>query len=494
MKISFANAPLPTHGTLVVGILAGKEMTPSAKILDERSGGALTRALAAAKFDGKKDQTLTLLSLSGLFLDRLILVGLGKGQEITDSALQSAGGVAQAALAASGAEDGVIAIDLDPANAGNGAAQLALGARLRSYRFDKYRTKEKAGDKPALKKITILSADASGAKKRFSPLDKVADGVFLARDLVSEPPNVIHPESYAKQCRKLEDLGLAVEILGESQMKKLGMGALLGVGQGSERESQLVVMRWQGSANKDAAPVALVGKGVCFDSGGISLKPGAGMEEMKWDMAGSAAVVGAMAALAGRKAPVNVVGVIGLVENMPSGTAQRPSDVVTSMSGQTIEIINTDAEGRLVLADALWYTKEKFKPKAIIDLATLTGAIVISLGHEYAGLFSNDDQLAQDITAAGQATLEKVWRMPMGEAYDSHLKSDIADMKNTGMREGGSISAAHFLKRFVGDTPWAHLDIAGTAWTKKDAPTCPKGASAFGVRLLDHLIAQNWQD
>ena len=338
------------------------------------------------------------------------------------------------------------------------------------------------------------TAENGAAKTAFAPLDRIADGVYLTRDLVSEPANVIHPESLAEECRKLADLGVDVEVLGEKQMKKLGMGALLGVGQGSDRESQLVVMRWMGAKDKEAAPLALIGKGVCFDTGGISIKPAAGMEEMKWDMAGAGAVIGAMKALAGRQAKANVVGIVGLVENMPSGTAQRPGDVVTSASGQTIEVINTDAEGRLVLADALWYAREHFKPKAMVDLATLTGAIIISLGNDYAGLFSNNDQFSAKIEAAGKAAGEQVWRLPMGESYDKQLKSDIADMKNVGGREGGSITAAQFLKRFVGDTPWAHIDIAGTAWSKKDAATCPKGATAFGVRLLDALVAEGYEE
>jgi leucyl aminopeptidase len=374
------------------------------------------------------------------------------------------------------------------------AAHVALGGKLRSYRFDKYRTKEKKEDKPKLKKVVVATGNPSGAKAAFASMDKVADAVFLARNFVSEPANVIHPESYAAEIKKLEDLGLKVEILGEKQMKKLGMGSLLGVGQGSDRESQLVIMRWNGAAKSDEAPVAFVGKGVTFDSGGISLKPGAGMEDMKWDMAGSAAVVGAMAALAGRKAKANVVGVVGLVENMPSGGAQRPGDVVTSMSGQTIEIINTDAEGRLVLADAIWYTQQEFKPKILVDLATLTGAIIVALGNEYAGLFSNDDKLAAKLTEAGKKTGEPLWRMPLGDAYDQLIKSDIADMKNTGGRDGGSISAAQFIKRFVKDVPWAHLDIAGQAWFKKDTAVTPKGASAFGVRLLDRLVADFYEE
>ncbi|MGE5476716.1 MAG: leucyl aminopeptidase [Bacteroidales bacterium] len=497
MKIAFAKPQLPTEGAVIVGVLEGKVLTATAAQLDEASGGALTRAINASRFEGKAGQTLTVLAPAGLELNRVVLAGLGKADAIDALAAQSFGGAALAQVfncgdaAAAIAADAIDGVKLDPAAF---AANAAFGARLRSYRFDKYLTKQKKEDKPSVKKLTVLSAANGAAKIAYAALDRVADGVFLTRDLVSEPANVIHPESLAAECRKLADLGVDVEVLGEKQMKKLGMGALLGVGQGSDRESQLVVMRWMGAKDQDAAPLALIGKGVCFDTGGISIKPAAGMEEMKWDMAGAGAVVGAMKALAGRQAKANVVGIVGLVENMPSGNAQRPGDVVTSASGQTIEVINTDAEGRLVLADAIWYAREHFKPAAMIDLATLTGAIIISLGNDYAGLFSNDDPLSDAIAAAGKAVDEKVWRMPMGDSYDKALKSDIADMKNVGGREGGSITAAQFLKRFVGDTPWAHIDIAGTAWSKKDAATCPKGATAFGVRLLDALVAARYEE
>jgi leucyl aminopeptidase len=328
-------------------------------------------------------------------------------------------------------------------------------------------------------------------------LDKVADGIFFTRDLVSEPPNVLYPETLARHARSLAKLGVKVEVLGIAQMKKLGMGALLGVGQGSVRESRLVVMRWDGGGRRGpgraSAPIAFIGKGVTFDTGGISIKPAANMGDMKWDMGGSAVVIGLMKALAGRKAKVNAVGVVGLVENMPDGNAQRPGDIVTSMSGQTIEVLNTDAEGRLVLADALWYCKERFKPKFMIDLATLTGAIIIALGHETAGMFSNNDVLAGRLAAAGKAVREPVWRLPLGEDYDKALKSTIADMRNIGGRAAGSITAAQFLQRFVGKVPWVHLDIAGVAWSEKEAPTAPRGGTGFGVRLLDRLVADHYE-
>ncbi|GAA0581059.1 leucyl aminopeptidase [Caenispirillum bisanense] len=495
MKISFAKPAVPETGALAVVVAQGDEPGAFLKDLDGTLGGALTRARTAGRFEGKAGQTLVLLAPAGTQLDRLVLVGLGKAEEADTLALQAAGGTAYAALAddrqACIVVDGLDASRLDESEA---VAQVAFGARLRSYRFDKYRTTEKKDDKPKLAKLTVAGADANGAKKAWAALEAVAEGVFLTRNLVSEPANIIHPESFAKECEALAEVGVKVTVLGEKEMKKLGMGALLGVGQGSARESQMVVMEWQGADDRKEAPVAFVGKGVCFDSGGISIKPAAGMEDMKWDMGGAGVVTGLMRALAGRKAKANVVGLIGLVENMPSGTAQRPGDVVTSASGQTIEVINTDAEGRLVLADVLWYAQEKHKPKAIVDLATLTGAIIISLGSEHAGLFSNDDTLAEQIAAAAKATGEKVWRMPLGDAYDKQIKSDIADMKNTGGREAGSITAAQFLKRFVkDDLPWAHIDIAGVTWSKKDSPTVPKGATAFGVRLLDRLVADQYE-
>jgi leucyl aminopeptidase len=376
------------------------------------------------------------------------------------------------------------------------ASQVALGATLRSYRFDRYRTKEKPEDKPKLGKVTLLVADPAKTKSAWEPLAGVANGVFLTRDLVSEPANVLNPAEMANRCKKLTELGMKVEVLGPREMTRLGFGALLGVAQGSVNEPRMVVMQWQGAsgrARRKDKPIAFIGKGVTFDTGGISIKPAGGMEDMKWDMGGAGTVIGLMAALAGRKAKVDAVGLVGLVENMPSGSAQRPGDVVKSYSGQTIEVINTDAEGRLVLADVLWYCQEKFDPKFMIDLATLTGAIIIALGHEHAGMFSNNDELAEKLAAIGKATGEKVWRMPLGDAYDKLIRSDIADMKNIGGRPGGSISAAQFIQRFVNDKPWVHLDIAGMAWSTKDAACTPKGATAYGVRLLDRLVAQYYE-
>ncbi|MCX7373785.1 MAG: leucyl aminopeptidase, partial [Alphaproteobacteria bacterium] len=362
---------------------------------------------------------------------------------------------------------------------------------LRSYRFDRYRTTEKAEDKPKLTKLTIATSDAGAAKTAFAPMKAVVEGVFLTRDLVSEPANILTPVEFADRLKGLEKLGLGVDVLGPKEMKKLGFGALLGVAQGSVNEPRMVVMRWNGSGKKKSQPICFIGKGVTFDTGGISIKPAGGMEDMKWDMAGAGTVIGLMAALAGRRAKCDVVGLVGLVENMPGGNAQRPGDVVTTASGQTVEVINTDAEGRLVLADVIHYAITKHDPKWMVDLATLTGAIIIALGHEHAGLFANNDDLARNIEAAGRATGELCWRMPLGDSYDKQIKSDIADMKNVGGRPGGSITAAQFIQRFVQGRPWAHLDIAGTAWSAKDLPVSAKGATAYGVRLLDRLVADH---
>jgi len=501
MKISFSEPAVPSAGAVVAGVFEERQFSPSAADLDRRIGGALQRAVSGGRFSGKKDETLAVVAPAGLPVSRILLVGLGKAGSVDERQLEALGGTIVSALNAAGENEATVLLDeaalgVESLGGGKAAARLALGARLRAYRFDKYRTKQKPEQKPTLERLTIGTDSAPAAKRAFQPLDRVAEGVFLTRDLVSEPANIVYPETLAEQARSLEELGVEVEIFDEKKMRKLGMGALLGVGQGSARPPRLVVMQWQGApkGEKDAAPLAFIGKGVTFDTGGISIKPAAGMEEMKWDMAGAGVVIGLMRALAGRKAKVNVVGIVGLVENMPSGTAQRPGDIVTSMSGQTIEVINTDAEGRLVLADALWYCQDRFKPRFMVDLATLTGAIIVSLGNEYAGLFSNNDELAERLTAAGTAVGEKVWRLPVADAYDREIDSDAADMKNVGNGRGaGSITAAKFLQRFVNDVPWAHLDIAGTAWSKKDAATVPKGATAFGVRLLDRFVADYYE-
>jgi leucyl aminopeptidase len=497
MKISFVKSELPSAGTIVVGVLEEHRLTPTAQQVDKLTKGAIGRALGVGRFKGRPDEQLAILAPPGIDASRILLTGLGKADALDALTLQAVGGRVASALNAAGEQTATVAVDeIAGARLGTGemAAHIALGARLRSYRFDKYRTREKPEQKPTLKRLSFALDDPASAKKASDPLERIAEGVVLTRDLVSEPANVIYPESLAERAKKLADLGVEVEVLGEKQMKKLGMGALLGVGQGSAHESQLVIMQWRGASDAKQRPVAFVGKGVTFDTGGISIKPAQGMEDMKWDMAGAGTVIGLMHALASRKAKVNALGIAGLVENMPSGTAQRPGDIVTSLSGQTIEVINTDAEGRLVLADALWYCQEQFKPQAIVDLATLTGAVIIALGNVHGGLFSNNDTLAERLVAAGKATGEPLWRLPLAEAYDKQINSDAADMKNVGGRTAGSITAAQFLQRFVKDTPWAHLDIAGMAWSDKDAPTVPKGATAFGVRLLERLVADHYEE
>ena len=494
MKIIFAGPRLPRSGTVAAPVAEERKLLPSAARLDEESGGNLTRAMAASKFKGRGEETLIVLAPSHLELNRVLLYGIGKEGGGERIAWQNRGGQILAQLNGAGEKTASVALDQGQ-NEAQIAADLAYGARLRAYRFDKYRTKEKPENKPTLEELTIVVEDPAAAKRAFQPLEKVAEAIYFTRDLVSEPANVIYPETLAEAARSLEKLGVEVEVLDEKQLKKLGMNALLGVAQGSARPPRLVVMQWKGNPKaKNPAPIAFIGKGVTFDTGGISIKPAGGMEDMKWDMAGSGVVIGLMRALAGRKAKVNAVGIGGLVENMPSGTAQRPGDIVTSLSGQTIEVLNTDAEGRLVLADALWYCQQRFKPQFMIDLATLTGAIIVSLGSEHAGLFSNNEELAERLIAAGKRVGEKLWRMPLAEAYDKLIDSDAADVKNIGGREAGSITAAQFLQRFVNSVPWAHLDIAGTTWSKKDAPTVPKGATSFGLRLLDQFVAEHYEE
>jgi leucyl aminopeptidase len=485
LEISFAAPALPHSGALALLVPEGETPTGLWQAADEATGGAVTRAFAAAEFEGKDGQTVTILA-PGAGLTRIVAAGLGKPAEITPRRVEDAAGRLVAGLS----REATAALAADTLTAAH-AAHAAIGAVLRSYRFDTYRTKQKPEDVPKFAALSILAADPAAAAEAWSPLKAVADGVFVTRDLVSEPANILTPAEMATRIQKLARLGLEIEVFGQAELEELGFGSLLGVSQGSIQPPRMVVMRWNGGG--DEKPVAFIGKGVTFDTGGISIKPAAGMEDMKWDMAGAGAVVGLMAALAGRGAKVNAVGLVGLVENMPGDNAQRPGDVVKSYSGQTIEVLNTDAEGRLVLADVLWYAQEKFDPRFMVDMATLTGAIIVALGHEHAGMFCNDDDLAQKLEAAGIATGEKLWRMPMGKAYDKQLKSDIADMKNITGRPGSSITAAQFLARFVNEKPWAHLDIAGTAWATKDAATIPKGATAFGVRLLDALVAAHFE-
>jgi leucyl aminopeptidase len=484
MKIRFADAR-PAGDYALVLPAAGLNR-PGVKSLGE-AAASVEAALRRSRFDGDSGSVVESF-LDGENGRRLLVVGTGADVKAADAA-EKLGGNSVARLLTSGEGHAVIdltGLDYDA----DAAARVALGAALRSWRYDRYRTRLKDKQKPTLTSITIVGG-GDGAEKRYEDrYAAVVEGVSLTRELVTEPANIIYPETFVERVKEsIRGSGLEVQVLGRDEMAKLGMGALLGVAQGSVREPKLLVLKWNGGKAGET-PVAFIGKGVTFDTGGISIKPALGMEGMKWDMGGAGAVAGAMKALALRKAKANIVGVCGLVENMPDGNAQRPGDVVTTMSGQTVEVINTDAEGRLVLGDAVTWTQKNFQPKIMIDLATLTGAMVITLGHEYAGIFSNDDKLAADLMKAADESGDKLWRQPLGEAYDRLIDSPIADMKNVGPREAGSITAAQFIQRFVDDgVAWAHLDIAGMAWSDKAKATYDKGATGYGVRLLDQYIA-----
>jgi len=478
MKISFADSRPAGDYALVVPV-AGKSGSDVLRAV----GGGIDAALRRQRFEGEPS------AVAEHFINDRRIVAIGTGDSVSPAdAAEKLGGAAVARLLISGETEAVIDLTGLGFDA-DAAARVALAAALRGWRFDVYRTKLKDKQKPTLAQVTIVGAGAGAADRYASRYAAVVEGVALTRELVTEPANIIYPESFVARVKaSVEGLGLEIEVLDGAAMATLGMGALLGVAQGSVRAPQMLILRWNGGTSGEA-PVALLGKGVTFDTGGISIKPAAGMESMKWDMGGAGAVVGAMKALAGRKAKANVVGVCGMVENMPDGNAQRPGDVVTSMSGQTIEVINTDAEGRLVLGDVMTWTQQNVKPKVMIDLATLTGAMVVSLGHEMAGMFCNDDGLAEQLLAAAKSSTDALWRQPLGEAYDRLIDSPIADMKNVGPREAGAITAAQFLQRFVeNDTPWAHLDIAGMAWSDKPKPTYDRGATGFGVRLLDKFV------
>jgi leucyl aminopeptidase len=493
VKVGFVSFSTARRGILVIFCDDGLKLGAATRKALGRAANLVGRAAASGQFKGKSGSTLDILAPEGLKASRLIVVGAGKVAAMKDDDFLKLGGAAAGKLRSS--KDGITVIaDLpDGAMKPDQAAAVASGAMLRAYKFERYKTKKKDGEDAALRaEISFAVGDVDAARKAFARQARIVDGVIMARELVNEPPNVLYPEEFARRASKLRKLGVDVEVLDVNAMKKLGMGALLGVAQGSARPGRTVIMRWNGGKRGDK-PVAFVGKGVCFDTGGISIKPAGSMEDMKGDMGGAACVVGLMHALAARKAKVNAVGAIGLVENMPDGNAQRPGDIVTSMSGQTIEIINTDAEGRLVLADVLWYVAKKFKPKFMVDLATLTGAILVALGTEYAGLFSNNDELAERLSKVGLATGERVWRMPLGPEYDKQIDSQFADMKNTGNRHGGSITAAQFLQRFVDDTPWAHLDIAGTAMGAPKSDINQSWSSGYGVRLLERLVADYYE-
>jgi leucyl aminopeptidase len=493
VKVAFDQPSVPAGGTLIVFVDENLRRSSATAELLGSASALVDSAAEAAKFKGKSSTALEVLVPRGLAATRLVVIGLGSEKDWAEIDFATLGGFAMGKVTPG--SQTMVAFDMpfavtEPATA---AADFALGLRLRAYRFDVYKQK-KADDAEKEKPATVVVgvADAGAARREAKAREAIAEGVVLTRNLINEPPNVLNPEEFARRAAELEELGVEVEVLDEKALGKLGMRALLGVGQGSHAESRVVVMHWHGGKSK-AKPIAFIGKGVCFDSGGISIKPAGGMEDMKGDMAGAACVVGLMHTLAARKAKVNALGVIGLVENMPDGRAQRPGDIVKSMSGQTIEIINTDAEGRLVLADLLWYVQSKHKPVGMIDLATLTGAIVVALAQEYSGMFANDDELATKLEAAGKATGEKVWRMPLAKAYDKMIDSKVADMKNTGGRHGGSITAAQFLQRFVNGTPWVHLDIAGTALGSPVSETNQGWTSGWGVRLLNQMVADHYE-
>jgi leucyl aminopeptidase len=482
----------------VMGVEGG-ELLEAGKALDAASNGRIVKALKAARFTGAAGQAVDILAPDGVDFSRVLVIGVGKSDGADGLGVERWAGHAVRRTLTSGAEKLVLQPDALPGvSKAEAGAHAAMGARLAAYRFDSYRTKLKPDQKPTLTAVEISMEGPAAARARAEKDGAIAEGVFFARDLVSEPANVLYPESFAERLRDLETLGVDVDVLDHAAMEKLGMGALLGVAQGSARPARLVSMVWKGASSKGAKPIALVGKGVTFDTGGISLKPGAGMDEMKGDMGGAAAVAGALKAAAIRKAKANVVGIVALVENMPGPNAQRPGDIVTTMSGQTIEVLNTDAEGRLILADAVWYAQDKYEPSAVIDLATLTGAVIVALGHEHAALYANDEDLAQAIISAGQSEGELVWRMPLGPAYDKLIDSPNADMKNiSGKPMAGSIVGAQFIRRFVKNgVPWAHIDIAGTAWKPApyEDPISPTWATGYGVRLLNRLIQSRYEE
>ena len=509
LEIRFASLATSLSPATALFVSADVAFAARGQELDQKSGGFLARAASAAGFTGKAKQSVEVLAPPKLDCTRVLLLGVAVEMSSQEQVLL--GGRVLAALKARRSESASIVAELaaksaiDPVDF---AVALAEGAMLRSYEFRRYRSRDiddsngnGNGDEPAaangkggpLRTLVIHVARPEQAAEKFRARRAVVDGVNLARELVNEPANMLGPVEFAGRVMALKKAGVDVEILDVPELEKLKMGALLGVAQGSARPARVAIMQWHGAKSKRTKPVCFVGKGVVFDTGGISMKPAAGMEDMKGDMGGAACVTGLMLALAGRKANVNAVGIIGLVENMPSGRAMRPGDIIGSMSGQTIEVLNTDAEGRLVLCDLLHYAQERFKPKFIVDLATLTGAIMVALGKEYAGLFSNNDRLALWLHEAGEATGERLWRMPMDAAYDKEIDSKNADMKNIGGQFGGSITAAQFLKRFVGDVPWAHIDIAGVALASNRSEVSESWSSGFGVRLLDRLVADHYE-
>ncbi len=493
VKVGFVPLSTAPKGVLVVFCDDSLKLGQATRKALGEAAGTVKRAAAANQFKGKSGSILDMLAPEGIKIQRLIVIGAGKGTGLKETDFLKFGGLIAGKLNSASDQVTVMAELPEDAMTSAQAASIASGLRMRAYKFTRYKTKKKDGEDSTLRaEVSIAVPEPNAARKAFAPEAHIVDGVIIARELVNEPPNVLYPEEFARRASQLKKLGVDVDVLDVKAMTKLGMGALLGVAQGSVHPGRTVIMRWNGGKRGDQ-PVAFVGKGVTFDTGGISIKGAANMEEMKGDMGGAACVVGLMHALAARKAKVNAVGAIGLVENMPDGNAQRPGDIVTSMSGQTIEIINTDAEGRLVLADVLWYVAKKFKPKFMVDLATLTGAIMVSLSTEHAGMFSNNDELAERLSKAGEETGETVWRMPLGAAYDKLIDSQFADMKNTGGRYGGSITAAQFLQRFVDGTPWAHLDVPSETMIAPKTDINHSWGSGYGVRLLERLVAEHYE-
>ncbi len=507
--LEIAFAPLSSAPEATCVALAGQDLVlgPTVQNLNARTGGAILKAAEAAAFKGKAKSAIELLAPPKIDVDRLLLVGAGKTHDLSDTDWATLGGYAAGQIAARKTAAASLIFDVTGGDVKPevAAANVALGAVLRHYAFKKYQTKKPpdAGEgsetQPApasdgLERLTVHVADPDKARAAYEDKRALANGVMLARDLVNEPANALGPVEFAERVKELERLGVEVEILDAEAIAVLKMNTLLAVAVGSTRPARLAILQWHGAKSKRARPLAFIGKGVVFDTGGISMKPAAGMEDMKGDMGGAACVAGLMATLAERKAPVNAVGLLGLVENMPSGSATRPGDIVTSMSGQTVEILNTDAEGRLVLADVLWYAQERFKPRFVIDLATLTGAIMVALGKEYAGLFRNDEKLAEALLAAARATGEKIWRMPLDKAYDKMIESKNADMKNIGGKWAGACTAAAFIERFIKkDMPWAHIDLAGTAMDAPRSEINTSWGSGWGVQLLDRFVADNYE-
>lgn len=495
MRVTFNFNYFPVRGAIVLPIFEEKEFSLSDDNLNEKIGGIIKHVLANNYFKAKEGEVLSFYGSVGLKTSRIILLGLGKSENASEKSMSEVG-AKLAELTSSGPETEFTIflnnMQTDTLKNSEIAANFSFGTLLRSYRFNKYKTNLKKEEKK-INELIVVVDNPKEAHNLFQTYIPVAEGVFFARNLMCEPPNILNPESMTKKLKTLSKLGLKIDVINEKDMETLGMHSILAVGRGSNYESKLVIMKWNGG-EVNAPPIAFIGKGVTFDAGGISLKPPIKMDEMKYDMGGAAAIAGLMKCLAMRKAKINVVGVVALVENMPDGKAYRPGDIIKSLSGQTIEILNTDAEGRVILADALWYTQSKFSPKFMIDVATLTIGVKIAFGNKYAGMFSNDESLVHKIFQAGQKTGEHVWRMPMDDRYNKDIDSDIADVKNTSSHGAISITAAHFLKRFINNAPWVHLDIASTAWSEESNIYSGKLPSGFGVRLLDHFLRKYYEN